>query len=531
MMNKRKLFSKLFSVLLILGLLGGFATPVFAASGSRAVRIVTDITFFKPDNVDLAEPMILSGTLRDVYGHPIADKSIIFTIDDAYLGQTRSDNNGNFERKISQKMAAGVYVIQATFKGTSEYTGSNDFSEIKVLPADIKVQTVPPTPGITVKMDGREFTSGADGNATIQIFRVGTYSLEVLTDRYHNPSQRVEFWRWAEESYEPFRDVNVPTKEVIQVGLNIYHQVGQTFLDLNGNPVDPARIDEFMIRSAQGDVFVFSDGTSRWIPASRIARRVTGLEETKLLYSVISVTIDGSNVVNQSQQRFYTHPNETWPISLLLYSLHISAVDGMFGSPVGKSVNVEYPDGKIVNYPLNRAGAVDIQSLARGTYYIELVGANGMSNRLPVALSRNQQVNTKVITYLDMAVVAMLGMIVALSLLLYGRPWILHAILRMNLRTVWENASVQILKPADRRAHVFRGGYMSNKIAGLLPDESIPISITPFKVEEATKVVEWIEVIEAIPVEIPEIQMEPVETAVIETAPAKPKSRRRKKRT
>jgi hypothetical protein len=50
-------------------------------------------------------------------------------------------------------------------------------------------------------------------------------------------------------------------------------------------------------------------------------------------------------------------------------------------------------------------------------------------------------------------------------------------------------------------------------------------------VEEATKVVEWIEVIEAIPVEIPEIQMEPVETAVIETAPAKPKSRRRKKRT
>jgi hypothetical protein len=174
---------------------------------------------------------------------------------------------------------------------------------------------------------------------------------------------------------------------------------------------------------------------------------------------------------------------------------------------------------------------VDIQSLARGTYYIELVGANGMSNRLPVALSRNQQVNTKVITYLDMAVVAMLGMVVALGLLLYGRPWILYAILRMNLRTVWENASVQILKPADRRARVFRGGYMSNKIAGLLPDESIPISNTPFKVEEATKVVEWIEVIEAIPVEIPEIQMEPVETAVIETVPAKPKSRRRKKRT
>jgi hypothetical protein len=216
------------------------------------------------------------------------------------------------------------------------------------------------------------------------------------------------------------------------VGLNVFRPVGQSFLDLDGFPVDPNRISEFMIRSAQGDVFIFHDGQTRWIPSSRIARRITGLEETKLLYSVISVTIDGSNVVNQSQQRFYTYPTENWPISLLLFSLRISARDGLFGTPVGKSVNIEFPDGKVLNYPLEKDGSVVIRSLARGNYYMELVGTMGLKNRTPVALSRNQDVNTNVITYLDLAMVSMLALLVALGLLYIGRPS-LFKLLRRSL--------------------------------------------------------------------------------------------------
>ena len=222
----------------------------------------------------------------------------------------------------------------------------------------------------------------------------------------------------------------MPSNNVIQVGLNVFRLVGQSFLDLDGFPVDPSRISEFMIRSAQGDVFIFHDGQPRWIPSSRIARRMTGLEETKLLYSVISVTIDGSNVVNSSQQRFYTFPTENWPISLLLYSMKIQTRDGLFGFPVGKSVNVTYPNGNVVNYPLGKDGSVTIHSLARGTYYTELVGALGMKSRTPVALSRNQDVNTNVLTYLDMGMVGMLGALVALGLLLYGRPGLLFLLRR-----------------------------------------------------------------------------------------------------
>jgi hypothetical protein len=236
-------------------------------------------------------------------------------------------------------------------------------------------------------------------------------------------------------------------------------------------------------------------------------------------------------VVNQSQQRFYTHPNETWPISVLLYSLHISANDALLGSPVGKSVNVEYPDGKIVNYPLNQAGSVDIPALARGAYNVELLDANGMGNRLPVALSRNQQINAKIFSYLDMSIIAMLGAIVALGLLLYGRPWILHVMLRRTPRTVW--AGAQIIRFADRNAHVFQGGYMSNQVA--LPDGA-PIPVRVY--EQAEEPIEAIVVdlpVEPIrveiPIEIPEeipVQVAEPEAIPIGPAPVRKRGRRRK---
>ena len=44
-----------------------------------------------------------------------------------------------------------------------------------------------------------------------------------------------------------------------------------------------------------------------------------------------------------------------------------------------------------------------------------------MTTRAPVSLSKDQQLTAKVISYLDMGVIAGSGMLVALGLLFYGR--------------------------------------------------------------------------------------------------------------
>jgi hypothetical protein len=181
-------------------------------------------------------------------------------------------------------------------------------------------------------------------------------------------------------------------------------------------------------------VFTYTNNQSGWIPSSRIARRITGLEETKLLYSTINVTVDGSNVVNQSQQKFFASPNGTWQISLLLYSLQIHARDGLFASPAGKNIELQFPDGKIVKYPLDASGNAQIHSLARGLYTFKIEGINGLTNPTPVALSRDQVVDIKAITFLDIGIVGFLGLILVFGLLIYGRPWLLSPSKKKNLK-------------------------------------------------------------------------------------------------
>jgi len=424
-MNKQRIRLMLLSSLLLFGLLGTVWTP---ASANTKARIRTILTLDEPGSLELGEAFVLSGTIMDAYDRPITEKPVLFTLGEEYLGQARSDENGRFERKFKNELKAGSYEITATSNASSTLAESSATTTLRVLPAEVRLQTIPAIEGVSFELDGRRFVSRADGSASIQVDEVGEYELHVFAEEYAAPGERLEFGRWLQESYSPTQTVRVPEEDVIQVGLNVFHLVGQSFVDPEGKSVDDGRISSFTIRSIQGDVFEFTDGQPRWIPSSRTARRINGLEETKLLYSVIEVMVNGSNLVNQSQQRFYAQAEDDWEISLLFYSMRVGAQDGLFGTPVGESVNLEFPDGSVHNYPLNENGIAEIDSLPRGIYTIDFVGIKGMSNPTPVALSRDQVVNTKVITNLDMAVVGALGLILALGLLLYGRPWLLTSL-------------------------------------------------------------------------------------------------------
>lgn len=417
--------------LFALGLLGAWVKPAVAGSLAKVkIPFAVEIGLDPLDPVVMGNSITLAGVIKDQYGKPVANKSVQFAVDGIYLGQTPSDEFGRFERTFKEDLVAGTHEVTAFSTASHLLQAGTATMSLEIKPAVVLVQTIPAIEGVAFKMDGREFLTNPAGLASIEISRPGRYRLYVLAEEYENPNQKVEFGRWSEEIFEPYRDIQVPYTDVIQVGLNVYHYLGQHFVDLDGEPVDTQRISEFSVRSLQGDAFTWTDQQFRWIPASRVARRITGLEVTPLYYSVTSVMIDGSNVVNQSQQRFYSSPGGVWEISLILYSLQVNAQDGFFGFPVGKAITMEYPDGKVVEFPLDDSGKVSIPLLARGTYYIQVTGVSGMSNRIPVALSRNQDVSIKIITALDMAVAGGLALLLALGLLVYGRPWLWRAVVK-----------------------------------------------------------------------------------------------------
>ncbi len=428
--------------------------PAWDPSILGLIRTGTLISLAPPVATVQGGPFTISGTLQDWNGHVIPSASILFTLNGSYLGQARTDNNGYFTQKFTRPLNAGIYTITASFKGTHTLASASAATTLNIPSANVVIQTVPAVAGVTFQLNGQQFVTGDDGSASIQVNKPGTYRLEALVGLYTDPSQKITFGRWLEDNFQPYTDIQVPTNKIIQVGLNISNQVGETFVDLDGLPVPSERISQFTIRSEQGDIFVLNNGDPRWIPASRITRQANGLVVTKMLYSVINVTLDGSNVVNSSQQQFYAEPNDTWKISLLLYELHIKVSDGLFGSATGRSVNLLFPNGKIVNYPLDSTGNVDIHGLARGNYTMQVVGAAGLGNRMPVALSRNQEANFKILTYTDVGIIGSLGLFVALGLILYGRRRILFSTIRTRQQSVQRAGNHALLlqddiQPAD----------------------------------------------------------------------------------
>ncbi len=415
---------------------GGHLLASTISSFYIQILVATTVTVLDQDTVKLGDDFFLTGSLVDQStGLGIANQIVTLQINGVRIGQTPTDVHGLFSLKVTKPFDAGTYVVNASFNGAHQAAAANGSTLLTILPSTVKVQTVPPLAGITFQMDNHQFVTGADGTAQIEVGKIGIYRLDVLLDQYQNLSNRVTFGRWMEESYLPFREVQVPSDNIIQVGLNVFHRVSLSFVDLDGFSVDPSRISSITIKSIQGDVFVLKNGEPIWLPASRTARFMSGLVETDLLYSVISVMVDGSNVVNSAQQRFYALPDDKWPISLLLYSLKVSAADGLFGSPVAKSVDVQFPDGQVKNFSFDSSGSMAIHGLARGIYRIELVGVKGLKNIIPVALSRNQDVTVKVITYLDLAFAGIAGLGLALGLIFYGRPWLLRYLFTRRRRS------------------------------------------------------------------------------------------------
>jgi hypothetical protein len=109
-------------------------------------------------------------------------------------------------------------------------------------------------------------------------------------------------------------------------------------------------------------------------------------------------------------------------MTLLFYTLHLAAHDLVFGSPAGSGVEVTYPDGHVERHGFAARGRLTLRSLARGQYQVRVVGASGLSPRVPVALSRGQALQLKVIGLFDIALVLLVLGAIAMSLLLVRRP-------------------------------------------------------------------------------------------------------------
>src|SRR5215207_5508457 len=409
---------------LTLGIFCSFSTISTAQAGTLS-RTATRLTILPLEPVVVGTRSTVIVHLTDIDGKSIGavgNEVLYLFVDGVQERRIRTDEDGVATFRVKNKLSAGTHRVEIIYEGTSTLMPSSASAELVVVPAEVEIHTIPPLPGISFSLAGRQFTSDEDGIARIEVDKPGIYTLILIDQQVDRPDLQGSFSRWGDDVFSAVRELVVPTDKIIEAGFEISYQVSQAFIDLEGEPVDPARITSLTFKGSNGATHTLEDNKPRWLLSGRVSRLNNGLHATQILYSLMSVVIDGSNVVSQAQQRFYARPNDVWSIQLLLYSAHFTARDLLFPFPIGTGIRLEYPDAQIREFHFDSNGDVKLESLARGIYKVTVIGAKGVAPPTPIAMSRDQIMELMVISQLDMGLAAVLGVSLALGLLFYGRP-------------------------------------------------------------------------------------------------------------
>lgn len=272
-----------------------------------------------------------------------------------------------------------------------------------VLPADaapnerrVAIETIPKVPDFPITLDSERVRTNELGIAEFK-----SRNGQNLRERVKVEDQKIKL---------DGRKVRVePTYKYLEFGqptvaMSIFWPVRFSFVDLHGEPVNVDRIKSVQLRSSTGELLTVSAKGAVWLQGKRVVTLSGGPQEKDIQWSIDTVEYATSNVVNSAQQRFEPAKTQAVPIELLFYRTKVRVKDAFFGFKVGDAVLITSPDGHVDRFPLGEDGTVNLPSLPRGNYSIMVDGPGPRMDR-PVAISRDQVLDLKFYSWLDIGLV------------------------------------------------------------------------------------------------------------------------------
>ena len=260
----------------------------------------------------------------------------------------------------------------------------------------VVIKTMPPVPSFPITLDGETVLTNESGTAQFQ-----TRDRQNLTERVKVKNQKLELEgrKVRVEPSNKYLKAPEPT-----VAMDVFWRVGFSFVDPHGAPVDVGRIEHVQLTSSTGELLEISANQNVWLQGSRVVTLNGGPHDKEIQWSIEAVKYASSNVVNSAQQRFEPAKTEEVVVELLFYRTNVIVKDAFFGFPIGDAVLVTSPDGRVDRFPLAENGTVNLPSLPRGDYSIVVEGPGPRMAR-PVAISRNQVLDLKFYSWLDIGLV------------------------------------------------------------------------------------------------------------------------------
>jgi hypothetical protein len=271
---------------------------------------------------------------------------------------------------------------------------------IGVLPADaaprnVVIRTLPKVPNFPITLDSETVLTNELGVAQFK-----SRDRRNLTDRVkvQNDKLKLDGRKVRVEPSNKYLDAAQPI-----VAMNIFWPVRFSFADIHGEPVDADQIKSVKLKSSTGEILTDSGKGILWLQGKRVVT-LGGPQEKPIQWSIDAVEYAASNVVNSGQQRFEPAQAQAFPIELLFYRTTVRVKDAFFGFEVGDAVSVTSPNGHVDRFALREDSTVNLPSLPRGNYSIMVAGPGPPMDR-PVAISRDQVLDLKFYSWLDICLV------------------------------------------------------------------------------------------------------------------------------
>jgi hypothetical protein len=267
------------------------------------------------------------------------------------------------------------------------------------------VETVPATAGLRLAYEGIPLVADANGRVDVPApdetsLRAGLRMLDTAV----RPGVRARPAGWRHG--------------VLTIQLE--HRVRFAFRDPARRMIDRGRIASVTLKGPDGERRTLDASERHWLPGNRIVTLGQTVLSRQVTWAFDRVVAGGVNVVARAQQRFAPGRRDPVRVVVRLHTLRFAARDALLGSPIGTDIHVRHPDGHLTRHRLERGETV-LRGLPAGDYRIR-VTAPSMGTSWPVALSRDQRVEVSVISYADIALVLGVLALLAVGLVLAGRP-------------------------------------------------------------------------------------------------------------
>jgi hypothetical protein len=398
--------------------------------GAQPAQASTTLTILAPNATVLTisplspitagEEAKVTVKLADAGGSPLGHHAVHLSVNGQPKTVLDTAADGTATYRFSRATPAGDYALSADFKGVRPHglLPSSAQATLSVLPLTLTVQTLPAVLGAKVIVDGVATMTDSNGKVVANMTSTGNHTFAVQAPA-PNPNAQVSFAHWSDGTTTPQKTIHMFGSQTVFAVFSVKTFTHLNFVAADGSAISPASVRNLVISGPDGTTQNLDGQTDVWLALPVPPRDLTSAGAKHPRFTTKSAYVNGINVLNGGSNGFTPIAGAAWNITLGLYTLDVNIQHVIPGRSLGGTVQVVEANGWTAEYQLGNDGRAKLRGLPRGNYTVTIL-KGGFASSTPIALSRSQPVNMKLIDRLDLVIICLIAILILVAVL--ARP-------------------------------------------------------------------------------------------------------------